>query len=61
MARGHSKSMFPFTFTCTQSLPQCTLILLSYHPSQKMLCDANKFSNEKSVSDNRERNYIIFL
>ena len=29
MARGYSKSMFPVTYTCTQSLPQCTLILLS--------------------------------
>ena len=56
MARGHSKSMFPFTFTCTQSLPQCTLILLSYHLSQKMLCDAYEFSNEKLVSENREKN-----
>ena len=56
MAWGHSKSMFPVAFTCTQSLPQCTLILLSYHPFQKMFCDTYEFSNEKSVGENREKN-----
>ena len=27
IGRGHSKNMFPVTFTYTQSLPRCALIL----------------------------------
>ena len=59
MARGHSKKLFarnlrfftlfpplvcPCYFYMYPIPPQCTFILLSYHLSQKMFCDAYAFS-----------------
>ena len=70
MARGHSKSMFTQNFRFLTCCPpclsllllhiptQCTLTLLSYDPSQKKLSDAYQFLNEKSVSENREKNFL---
>ena len=69
MARGHSESMFtqnfkfltpsPLVGSCSFYMyphPQCTFTVLSYHPSQKKFGDDYEFSNEKSVSENREKN-----
>ena len=35
---------------------QCTFTLLTYHPNQKKFRNAYEFSNEKLMSENREKN-----
>ena len=74
MARGHSKIMFAQNLKFFTLFPpclsllllhvplhplQCNFILLSYHHSQKTFCNAYEFSNEKSVSESREKNYFL--
>ena len=71
MARGHSNSMFTWNFIFLTPSPlvcpcsfymyphQGTFTLLSYCPSEKKFCNAYKFLNEKSRSENREKNFFV--
>ena len=69
MAIGHSKSMFALNFkffTPSPLVRPCYFymypslnVLLFYRvttPLKKKFCDAYEFSNEKLVSENREKN-----